>query len=208
VINISINTGTFSDVFKTALVTPHLKRPSLNPEELGNYRPVSNLSFMSKTLERVIAQQLSHYLEQNNLLEPNQSAYRRNHSTETALLKINTNIRQAIGEHQVVLIAMLDLSAAFDTISHDILLRSLSASGIQGTALQWMTSYVRNRTQTVIVMGQRSESRQLNPGVAQGSVLGPLLSPSIQDPSACCSVLMASSTTSTLMTLRSTSPAL
>ena len=175
VINTSLSTGIFPAAFKTALVSPRLKKPSLNPDELSNYRPVSNLSFLSKTLERVVAKQLCAHLDMNNLHEPHQSAYRCNHSTETALLRIHTDIKQALADRKVVLMALLDLSAAFDTISHDMLLHSLAAVGVQGMALQWFTSYVKDRTQTTLVAGSRSTPQPLSTGVAQGSVLGPVL---------------------------------
>lgn len=175
IINSSLTSGKFPDAFKTALVSPRIKKTSLDPEVLGNYRPVSNLSLLSKTLERVAAEQITTYLSDNDLLEPNQSAYRRQHSTETALLKIHTDIRQALGSNIVVLMAMLDLSSAFDTISHHHLLQSLSAIGIQGSALQWLTSYVYERSQRVMVGGAFSDVRPLTTGVAQGSVLGPML---------------------------------
>ncbi|MEE4247325.1 MAG: reverse transcriptase family protein, partial [Kangiellaceae bacterium] len=175
VINTSLSTGRFPRSFKTALVSPQLKKPSLNPEELSNYRPISNLSFLSKTLERVVAEQLITHLDQNDLLEPCQSAYRKHHSTETALLRIHTDIRQALADNMVVLMAMLDLSAAFDTISHEILIRTLSTCGIQGTALQWLSSYIHDQTQTVMVNAAQSNPKPLTTGVPQGSVLGPLL---------------------------------
>jgi len=175
IINRSITTGVVPNDFKTALVIPRLKKPSLNIDELGNYRPVSNLSFLSKTLERVVAAQLRKHLEVNNLQEINQSAYRKHHSTETALLKVHTDIRQAVAERMVVLMAMLDLSSAFDTISHELLLHSLSSIGIQGTAFEWLKSYISDRTQIVMTKGARSNPAQLTTGVPQGSVLGPLL---------------------------------
>ena len=87
-VNLSLSTGVFPDEMKVALVTPLLKKSSLDPEVLGNFRPVSNLSFLSKLLERVVARQLIAYLEQRSLLVPAQSAYRANHSTENALLKV------------------------------------------------------------------------------------------------------------------------
>jgi hypothetical protein len=175
IINTSLATGVVPDDFKNALVCPRLKKPCLDAEELNNYRPVSNLSFLSKTLERVIATQLNNHLDRNELLEPYQSAYRRQHSTETALLRIHTDIRCAIADGKVVLMAMLDLSAAFDTINHELLLSTLLSIGIQGTALQWLTSYVQGRTQTVTVRGARSDPQPLTKGVPQGSVLGPVL---------------------------------
>ena len=175
IINCSLLSGVFPDAFKVAHVSPNLKKSSLNPEEFASYRPVSNLSFISKTLERVVAEQLVTHLETNGLSEPLQSAYRRHHSTETALIRIQTDIKDAIVDRKVVLMAMLDLSAAFDTVSHAILLQSLEAAGVQGTALKWMESYIQDRYQVVVVKGEKSSPEKLDTGVAQGSVLGPLL---------------------------------
>ena len=175
IVNTSLAAGVVPDAFKEALVYPRLKKPSLNTEELGNYRPVSNLSFLSKTLERVVASQLNDHLMRNELLEPFQSAYRRHHSTETALLRIHTDIRCAIADGKVVLMALLDLSAAFDTINHDLLLQTLASIGVQDIAHQWFASYLHDRSQTVTVRGAHSEPQHLSVGVPQGSVLGPLL---------------------------------
>lgn len=140
----------------------------MNPSALvsfNNYRPVSNLSFLSKTLERVVA----------DLWEPFQSAYRKGHSTESALLRIQTDIRTALGQKKVVLMAMLDLSAAFDTVDHDLLLATLSSIGIQGVALQWFQSYLNDRKQCVTIQASRSNAQPLRSGVPQGSVIGPIL---------------------------------
>ena len=113
-----MHTGNFPSSYKNALVTPLLKRPTLDQEVLKNFRPVSNLCFLSKVLEKVVAAQLDLHLSQNNLHKPYQSAYRKGHSTETALLKIHDDIIRAVGEQKVVLFVMLDLSASFDTVNH------------------------------------------------------------------------------------------
>jgi len=109
-------------------VTPLLKKASLEPHELKNYRPVSNLSFVSKLVERVAVKQLSDYLETNGLLPLLQSAYRSHHSTETALLKVLSEVLTAIDDKKLTLLALLDLSAAFDCMDHDILLSRLQSS--------------------------------------------------------------------------------
>ena len=125
---------------------PLLKKTTLKPEIMKNYRPVSNLSFLSKILEKVVLRQLSNHLLTNNLFYSHQSAYRAGHSTETALLKI-VNDLSALDEDKVSLLSLLDLSAAFDTIDHSILLSRLSYSfGISDTVLDWFTSYFTDRT--------------------------------------------------------------
>ena len=127
VINDSLLTGSFPSVFKSAVVRPLLKKPSLDTENLKNYRPVSNLPFLSKITEKTVLLQLSQHLESNSLLYPLQSAYRSGHSTETALLKI-VNDLAALDVSHISLLSVLDLSAAFDTIDHSILLSRLHHS--------------------------------------------------------------------------------
>jgi hypothetical protein len=123
---------------KLALVTPLLKKPSLDPEVLGNFRLIYNVSFLSKLLERVVARQLIAYLERRSLLVPVQSAYRANHSTKTALLKVLNDLLIGVEGGKAIVLALLDQSAAFDTIDHAILLGRLTARfGITGCFLAW-----------------------------------------------------------------------
>ncbi|XP_051719341.1 uncharacterized protein LOC127495917 [Ctenopharyngodon idella] len=140
-INSSLHTGTFPTAFKQARITPLLKKPTLNPALLENYRPVSLLPFIAKTLERVVFNQLSTYLTQNNLLDNNQSGFKSGHSTETALLSVTEALRLARATSKSSVLILLDLSAAFDTVNHQILLSTLRLKGISGTALQWFESY-------------------------------------------------------------------
>ena len=175
IINKSLSTGTFPSDFKKALVTPLLKKPTLDPEVAKNFRPVSNLSFISKVLEKVVAQQLNEHLLLNNLQDTYQSAYRAGHSTETALLRIKNDIVKAVGERKVVLLTMIDLSAAFDTVNHERLLSTLNEFGVRDSALEWFQSYLTGRQQKVNIKGTHSDSKELTCGVPQGSVLGPIL---------------------------------
>ena len=175
IINLSLSEGTFPDQLKTAIVRPSLKKPSLDPEEMGNYRPIANLSFISKLLERTAAAQLNTYLSSNSLQETNQSAYRSGHSTETALLHVYDDIICAMGERKVVLFVMIDLSAAFDTIDIEILQRTLHHLGIRDKAAQWFCSYMTQRMQRVKVNNMQSTATKTRFGVPQGSVLGPIL---------------------------------
>ena len=129
--------------FKKAVVTPLLKKQSLEPDVLGSYRPVSNLSFISKILEKVVAKRLRSHKTSESLYEPFQSAYRARHSTETAVVRVQNDILEAIDGGKCVFLVLLDLLAAFDTVSHDILLERLSTdSGISGSALSWISSYL------------------------------------------------------------------
>ena len=174
IVNASLNHAIVPLSLKTALIRPLLKKPGLDKEVLKNYRPVSNLSFISKVLEKVVGKRLDDHMLDNNLYSSVQSAYRERHSTETALLKVQSDILTALDSGSGAVLLMLDLSAAFDTIDHGILLFRLnSLYGISGDALDWFKSYLSNRVQRVIIGDTVSECKGLNFGVPQGSVLGP-----------------------------------
>jgi hypothetical protein len=142
---------------------------------LSSYRPISNLNFISKILERIIYTRLTNHLNSFPSFTPFQSAYRRYHSTETALLRIQNDLLLACNRQQISALVLLDLSAAFDTIDHSILLERLSSFyGISGNAIALLSSYLLNRTQSVTVNGITTPPSPLLTGVPQGSVLGPL----------------------------------
>ena len=176
IVNKSLAESHVPESFKMALVRPLLKKPNLDQDNLKNYRPVSNLPFISKITEKVVNARLTGYLTENNLATKLQSAYTPCHSTETALLKVHSDILESMDHGKIMLLVMLDLSAAFDTIDHQILLTRLEAYyGLTGDALNWMSSYLRQRKQVVVTDGQRSSTQVLQYGVPQGSVLGPKL---------------------------------
>ena len=175
IINLSLSTGVVPPNFKIARVIPSLKKPSLDHNQLNNFRPVSNLPFLSKILEKVVLARLSTYLSANDLHERNQSAYKSFHSTETALLRMQNDILTSLGNRRPCLLALLDLSAAFDTVDHELLLGVLSKQGITGTLLEWFRSYLIGRQQYVSIGTQNSPLHALTSGVPQGSVLGPVL---------------------------------
>ncbi len=176
VVNRSLIAGIFPSSYKIAHVTPLIKKPGADCENLSNYRPISNLKFVSKVVERVAASQLQQYLMDNNLYGKLQSAYRKHHSTETALLRVQNDITRALDNRKDVVLVLLDLSSAFDTVDHQILLHRLrDRFGIGGTALEWFSSYLSDRKQVVSICGQTSESQSLACGVPQGSVCGPFL---------------------------------
>ncbi len=153
-----------------------MKKPGSDPELLSNYRPISLLPFFSKILEKVVAKQLTAHLEKHSLLANFQSGFRRCHSTETATLRIANDILASNDGGKVTALVLLDLSAAFDTIDHEILLVRLETeTGISANALSWFRSYLSGRSQVVSCGGQMSSSRPVTCGVPQGSVLGPLL---------------------------------
>ncbi|KAK3538107.1 hypothetical protein QTP70_029821, partial [Hemibagrus guttatus] len=175
VINGSLTSGHVPTAFKKARVIPILKKPALDPSDISNYRPVSLLSFLSKILERVVYNQLSDYLMQNNLHDPNQSGFKAAHSTETALLAVTEKLHAARSAKLSSVLILLDLSAAFDTVNHKTLLSTLRSLGICGTAWEWFDSYLDGRSYQVTWKGLTSAPRRLSTGVPQGSVLGPLL---------------------------------
>ncbi|KAM9418959.1 uncharacterized protein ACWYII_022362 [Salvelinus alpinus] len=149
-INSSLTAGYVPSVFKRARVAPLLKKPTLDPSDVNNYRPVSLLSFLSKTLERAVLGQLSCYLSQNDLLDPNQSGFKTSHSTETALLCVTEALRTAKANSLSSALILLDLLAAFDTVNHQILLSTLSELGISGVAHAWIASYLTGRSYQVV----------------------------------------------------------
>ncbi|KAI0223362.1 putative RNA-directed DNA polymerase from transposon BS [Lamellibrachia satsuma] len=161
-------------VIKHAVVSPLLKKSDLDPEILSNYRPISNLSFISKLLEKYVASQIRQYLDTNDLFDVFQSAYRPAHSCETALVRIQYGILHSLNNRNTVILVLLDLSAAFDTVDHRLLLVKLHEIGIRDNAHRWIQSYLSQRTQAVKVDNITSRSVGLCSGVPQGSVLGPL----------------------------------
>ena len=176
IINASLVEGVVPSCFKYAIVTPLLKKKDLDTNIFKNYRPVSNLPFLSKILEKIVLKRLLDHLDRNNLHEIYQSAYKENHSTETALLKVFSDICSSLDDKNLCLLTMYDLSAAFDTIDHDILLKRLGTTfGIGGSVIRWFESYLSDRKQCVTINKNCSKFSSIRFGVPQGSVLGPIL---------------------------------
>ena len=121
-------------------------------------------------MERIVASQVCNYLTENGLYPSLQSAYREFYTTETALLRVQNDILRAIDDKNEVLLVLLDLSAAFDTLDHGVLISRLT-----GTVLSWFSSYLYGRSQRVVIKHAEPKSQPLTSGVPQGSVLGPLL---------------------------------
>ena len=174
IINLSLESGLFADDWKCALVLPLLKKPGLGLELLyKNYRPVSNLQYVSKLAEKMVFDQIYSHMITHSLYPEFQSAYRKNHSMETALVRVMNDILMKMNTQEVSLLVMLDLSLA---VNHDILLTGLNEEfGICGLALEWFKSYLAKRGQRISIDGSVSERFSLECGVPQGSCLGPLL---------------------------------
>ena len=175
IVNASLSQGSMDGV-KQADIIPLLKNNSLDPNVLKNFRPVSNLTFLGKLIERVVLKRLNEHLSNNDLHCPEQSAYKKNCSTETLLVRIWNDLLVASDEKSATVVMMLDLSAAFDTVDHDLLLHILMKEiGLRGTVLKWFESFLKGRSQRIRLGSIVSDEIIIKFGVPQGSVLGPVL---------------------------------
>ena len=167
----------FPDTFQVCPSLPlALKKPTLNRDDMKKYRPVSNLSFLSKILDKFVASRLDLHINSSYTSIDYQSAYRTFHSTETALLQIHNDILSSMDDGRVTELTLLDFSAAFDTIAHTNLLRGLGNwFGVSEKALDWFKSYLTGRSQRLKLGNCLSSRSDLYFGDSQGSVLGPLL---------------------------------
>ena len=174
--NKSLTDGHFPQLWKNVQITPILKRDNLDSCDTSSYRPISNLSVLSKLLERVVKKQLLVYLNSQCLFNPYQSAYRSNHSTDMALLKVTGDVFSAMDHGLLTLLGFLDLQSAFDSVDHGILLDRLSETyGISGMAHNWFKTFITGRSQFVKFRSFDSQSHAFPSGVPQGSVLGPII---------------------------------
>ena len=171
--NESIESGIVPDIFKISKVTPVFKSGAVT--DPGNYRPIAVLSPFAKILERLVYNQLSHFLEKENILFKHQFGFRKNYSTEQAILELTDNLKMKIDSNEAICSIFLDLSKAFDTVNHQILLQKLYRYGIRGVPLQWFKSYLESRTQYVEVEIVKTNPLSIQWGVPQGSTLGLIL---------------------------------
>ena len=160
---------------KSSVITPIYKKKQLDVNDLSSYRPISQLPLTTKILERHVAMTMRRYLDDHGINYMFQRAYRPNHSTETALVKIFNDISLALGTGKKVVLCLLDLSAAFDTLKHSVLIDRLREIGLQDKALEWFQSYLSDRRMAVKIKEHVSELQVVKYGVPQGSVLGPML---------------------------------
>ena len=172
--NQSLTTGEFLDDWKVAAVRPLIKDANIRTE-FKNYRPISNLSFLSKIVEKAAQVQLQKHFDEQSLLPNYESAYRQHHSTETTVLNM-CDILKNMETQKYTSIMCLDLSVAFDTVNHKILLGILKGYfGISDHALAWISSYLSKRKFLVQIGQQVSNTIELDYSVPQGSILGPIL---------------------------------
>ena len=173
IINQIINTGVFPNKLKIAKITPIFKKDDRTL--FTNYRPISLLPIFSKVIEKVISIQINDFFVENKLFFNHQYGFRSGHSTELAALELTDRIITALDNHNTPLNIFLDLSKAFDTLDHTILLDKLLYYGIRSTAYNLLRSYLANREQFVELNDTASKTLPIVTGVPQGSILGPLL---------------------------------
>uniref|UniRef100_A0A3P9NRW5 Reverse transcriptase domain-containing protein n=1 Tax=Poecilia reticulata TaxID=8081 RepID=A0A3P9NRW5_POERE len=176
VINASLQSGCVPSTLKHAVVKPLLKKSNLDSSDLANFRPISKLPFLSKILEKFVFIQLEMFLKKdNNITEKFQSGFKVAHSTEFALLRVYNDPLLTVDSSNVAVLLLLDLSSAFDTVDHQILLHRLKhCVGLRGSVFEWFKSYLENRTFSVHLNQFCSGVRPLK-YVPQGSILGPIL---------------------------------
>ena len=177
IVNLSLKIGSMEGL-KSAVVIPLIKElsSSVDTEKFKSYRPVSNLLFVSKIVERIVDKRLDKHMVRNSLLVDIQYGYKKDHSTENLLLKVVNDLFESFDKNIPSVVILLDLSAAFDTVDHAKLLTILQRDiGVAGVALKWFESFLTKRTQKVKIGTIYSDVRELAYGVAQGSVLGPRL---------------------------------
>ena len=174
-VNLSLSTGNINGL-KESVITPILKKAGLDKNILGNYRPIVNLQFLSKVIEKVVLKRLTSHMSLNNLHCHQQFGYKKHHSTETMLLQIVNDVLVGFERNSGTVLVLLDMSSAFDTVDLKKLLSILEDQiKIKGTALLWFRSFLLDRVQKVLINGQLSDVLLTLYGVPQGSVLGPVL---------------------------------
>ena len=172
IVNLSIQEASFPSLYKLAKIIPLLKKD--DPLVPKNYRPVAILCIISKVIERAIFMQIVEYMNENDFFHPNHHGFRGNHSTSTAMVQMYDSWVQAVDKGELSGVCMLDMSAAFDVVDHDILVEKLKLYGFDELAVKWMKNYLSGRTQAVYIDGFLSSFLPVDVGVPQGSILGPL----------------------------------
>ena len=173
IFNLSLSSSIFPQPLKLAKVIPVFKKGDSN--QCNNYRPISILPCISKILERIVYDQLYNFLVKYSIIIPCQYGFRKLHSTDLAILDLYDKVSNALSNNQYVVGLFIDLTKAFDSLDHSILLRKLERYGVRGTPLEWFRNYLSNRKQYTEYNNHSSDIQNLQCGVPQGSILGPLL---------------------------------
>ena len=175
IIDTSLLTGNIPKHLKHSIISPFIKNSKLSPDDLSNYRPISQLPLLAKLLEKTVYVQLLSYLTEHNILDNRQNGFRKLHNTETTLLSLFDDIYSSLDDNNPIRITLLDLSSAFDTLDHTILLTRLYQIGIKDTVFKWFESYINERTFSIKINTTISIPYKLKHGVPQGSILSPIL---------------------------------
>jgi len=171
--NMSVRVGKFPSNLKIARVVPVFKTGERN--QTNNYRPISNLTDISKIFEKLMYKRLLEFVKRNNILSTSQFGFQQNSSTSDAVLEFLDNVYHNLDVRNSIVSVFLDFSKAFDTVKHDIMVQKLDYLGIRGLPLEWFRSYLYRRQQYVDVGGHVSALSDIRMGVPQGSILGPML---------------------------------
>ena len=172
ILNLSLQKGCFPEELKIAQVTPIYKADDVN--EIGNYRPISVLPCFSNILERIMYTRLFKYLTTNEILHKKQFEFQQGHSTKHAIIQLINQINNSFEKNHFTLGIFIDLSKAFDTVDHSILIKKLKLYGVKGNNLRWFESYLSNRKQYISYNGNKCTTfESITYGVPQGSILGP-----------------------------------
>ena len=174
VFNLSLSQGKFITSFKRAKVIPIYKKKTKS--DMNNYRPISLLPVVSKILEKIMHKRVYSFLDRNEFFFHNQFGFRAKHSTELATSLLIDRVCNALNKNMKAMTIFLDMSKAFDCVDLNLLMQKLHNYGIRGQAYSWFYSYLHGRSQKVMVNGKFSENTcNIECGVPQGSILGPLL---------------------------------
>ena len=173
IINCSLKTAKYPSTWKLAEVIPIHKDG--DHEVASNSRPISLLAAFSKVCDKVVLNQFTAHLTKRKSLSNHQSGNRKNHLTETLNVAFTDTILEAMDKKQISIVVFIDLSKAFDSIEHDILLEKISRLGVSPAAHEWFKSYLADRSQYVRIGTTTSTTAPLTHGIPQGSVLSPLL---------------------------------